>query len=58
MSVKSLIEELLKYPGHLEVSITDGFNGYCYTTDNIEITLFEADEKGVSLDIGIGGNLI
>lgn len=55
MTVQQLINELNKFPKDLEVSITDGWNGYCYTTDNIEIKIFEDIPNQNLVDIGIGG---
>ena len=61
MKVKKLIEKLQEFDDELEVTITDGFAGLCYHTNNIDIQLFEEDGNSnceMTVDIGIGGNRI
>lgn len=57
MKVKDLITKLEEFDGDTEVSITDGYKCVCYTTDNLDITLYVYGETTL-VDIGIGGNEI
>jgi hypothetical protein len=53
MKVKELIAKLQEVDPDLEVSITDGYSGDCYNTNNLETKV-----DNTTLDIGIGGNKI
>lgn len=56
MTVKELIKELKKFDPSFEVTITDGFEGLCYTTKRIVLTAFRENDGTMSCDIGIGNN--
>lgn len=58
MKNKDLIKKLQEFDGELEVSITDGYEAFCYTTENLEIRVFQEVGDQTTLDIGIGGNRI
>ena len=57
MKNKDLVKKLQEFDEDLEVTITDGYEAFCYTTENIEVRLF-LDGDQTTLDIGIGGNRI
>jgi hypothetical protein len=57
MKNKDLIKKLQEFDGELDVSITDGYDVLCYTTENIDVKVFQ-DGDQTTLDIGIGGNRI
>ena len=55
MTGKEIINELMKYPLDLEVTITDGFDCNCYHTRGAEFQIFKQDDGTEVIDIGIGG---
>ena len=58
MKVAELITQLQRFDPEVEVSITDGMDCRCYTTNDLEIKMFEDVDGKVSIDIGIGADLV
>ena len=56
MKVSEMIKILSHYPDSMEIIITDGFQGNCYSGE-YSITEFEDIDGQVYVDIGIGGQL-
>jgi hypothetical protein len=57
MKVAELIAQLQRFDPEVEVSITDGMQNFCYTTNDLEIQMFEDVDGKMYLDIGIGADL-
>ena len=58
MKVAELIAQLQRFNPDKEVTITDGMDCRCYTTNDLEIKEFEDVDGKVSIDIGIGADLV